>query len=828
MTLEFRPHHFLCTVGFEGKGYSDEFVREFQAIADRLRREPDGDSVKIRVVPQTDSICGPCPNRRETKCTSEDKIQALDRNHAAVLGLKPGDELTWGEAKRLLARKMTPAAFDSACEPCGWKPLGICRTALMKLQAETKIDTKGAVTLPALAAVSLASLGLLLAGAEGLAAVRKARPAQRRPASSSAVVKKTLKAEAKDDAEPKASAKSGEGATEAKDTNAPRTIDELRDELFKKQKSKKARAVADALEALRKEKYPEARRLAQALQSDDLFGDYGYALAAAGYRGEGMDLNQKKRWAGAQKTAEQALSLYIQIEQKFPGSSFIKKLPEELGRTEAVLAESFHGRKMWKQAQDYYERTFQRLSSSNSLLGMVRPESLGRYAEACAKQAPKKKPISPSCAAWINRFVMLHPKGSEELKAIVKFLPGADEKAQPPRIESRLTQAYKAPDFDIQAFDEAMALYSDGKYGDAINGFQKFLDEYPRSAHRFRTRYWLAQALTQKQDHEKAQKLYEELIAESPLSFYGLMASVASGKSLDPYVVATLPNAVATDPFLYPAEAQRLRRAERFVAEGVKDLAVQDLRELRARDSLSSPFLMYLAMLNSEAGNHNQSFSLLSELIQRGYEGVFSTYGLRLIFPVEYWSIIQKHAERNKLDPILVLSLIKQESAFDNQAISGSGASGLMQLMPGTAVDTESTVKRADLVETEANIRVGTKYLKKLLSRYNGNIAMSLAGYNAGPNAVDRWVREGRAKKGVLEFVEAIPYRETREYVAAIIRNHFWYSRALAPEAPKPVSYFWSTTPPPAPENPVELPSPTPPREVKNNPLKAPKKRRTI
>ncbi len=137
--LEFRPHHFLCTLGFEGKGYSPEFVANYQGIADSLRRSgAAGDQVEIHVVESTDSICEPCPNRQGALCATQDKIETLDRAHARVLGLKSGDVLTWGEAKRRVAARFTDEAFDRACEPCGWKALGYCRAALHRNREECR------------------------------------------------------------------------------------------------------------------------------------------------------------------------------------------------------------------------------------------------------------------------------------------------------------------------------------------------------------------------------------------------------------------------------------------------------------------------------------------------------------------------------------------------------------------------------------------------------------------------------------------------------------------------------------------------------------------
>lgn len=137
MSFRFRPHHFLCTLGFEGKGYSDEFVRGFQLIADHLRKRGiEGDETQIEVVESTDSICQPCPNRQGSLCATEEKIRALDEAHMKVLDIRDGDVLTWGEAKKKLAEKMTVEAHHKACAPCAWRSLGLCEAALRKLHHE--------------------------------------------------------------------------------------------------------------------------------------------------------------------------------------------------------------------------------------------------------------------------------------------------------------------------------------------------------------------------------------------------------------------------------------------------------------------------------------------------------------------------------------------------------------------------------------------------------------------------------------------------------------------------------------------------------------------
>ena len=133
-SLQFRPHHFLCTLGFEGKGYSDTFVRRYSEIADLLRNTLHGDDQIIEVTTFSDSICEPCPNRRGAHCDTPSKIQELDQSHGRILGLKAGDRITWREAKNRIRERMSIELHHAACAPCGWRSLGVCEAALRKLR----------------------------------------------------------------------------------------------------------------------------------------------------------------------------------------------------------------------------------------------------------------------------------------------------------------------------------------------------------------------------------------------------------------------------------------------------------------------------------------------------------------------------------------------------------------------------------------------------------------------------------------------------------------------------------------------------------------------
>ena len=150
-----------------------------------------------------------------------------------------------------------------------------------------------------------------------------------------------------------------------------------------------------------------------------------------------------------------------------------------------------------------------------------------------------------------------------------------------------------------------------------------------------------------------------------------------------------------------------------------------------------------------------------------------------LLFPQPYWADLVQQSQRNGLDPFLVASLIRQESEFNPNAVSHANAYGLMQLLPsvGKSIAKKEGIKPFDagrLLDPRINLQLGTINLKQVLNRYGGQVEYALAAYNAGDTPVRQWMSAGEYKD-VPEFVESIPYTETRDYVQAILRNRELY-----------------------------------------------------
>lgn len=131
--IRLRPHHVLCSIGFQGRGYSHGFVENMSAIVDGILRAPNGDATLVDLTRDADELCGPCPRRTGSSCTCGDNIARLDARHAAALGITPGTRLSWGELRERAKASVVPDDLDWLCEGCQWLSLGLCKNALRAL-----------------------------------------------------------------------------------------------------------------------------------------------------------------------------------------------------------------------------------------------------------------------------------------------------------------------------------------------------------------------------------------------------------------------------------------------------------------------------------------------------------------------------------------------------------------------------------------------------------------------------------------------------------------------------------------------------------------------
>ncbi len=328
--------------------------------------------------------------------------------------------------------------------------------------------------------------------------------------------------------------------------------------------------------------------------------------------------------------------------------------------------------------------------------------------------------------------------------------------------------------------------YRTGRFRDAAKTFRTGTSAGNEHGWAPQFLYWMGRALERENDPGAAQA-HAQLCRTYPLTYYGkLVASCAKDFEEASGLNGRNGDTSAAEPTEIPSSLTNhvhYRRALELLEVAWKEEAARELTWLARRGLRSRAVLLELSARLSEAEAHHEALRL-AKIYFRGYlEGGDrpAKAGLwRVAYPMGYVPVIQSHAA-GSVDPYLVAALIREESLYDAKALSPAGAIGLMQLMPATARqlggEGEDLGELRDvLFDSETNIRLGSRYLGTLVQRFSGNILHAVAAYNAGPAAVSSWVRRNGARDPE-EFVELIPYRETRGYVKRVLRSYREYHR---------------------------------------------------
>jgi soluble lytic murein transglycosylase len=232
-----------------------------------------------------------------------------------------------------------------------------------------------------------------------------------------------------------------------------------------------------------------------------------------------------------------------------------------------------------------------------------------------------------------------------------------------------------------------------------------------------------------------------------------------------------------------PAEDLHLQKAELLGNGGLVDFAVRELQSAATTDGGNwGP--AETAHLYIDTGHYDRAIEVMKRSVPSYFAvdiPILPREYWEALFPRPYWSDLKKFSTTNGLDPYLVASLIRQESEFNPLAVSHANAVGLMQLLPktGKLVAHQEQLKHynaTQLFTPTVNLQLGTRYFRGMVDKFGGSFEHALAAYNAGSDRVEEWMGQGKYRDSP-EFVESIPFTETREYVQAIMRNASVYKQ---------------------------------------------------
>ncbi|SLN45846.1 Soluble lytic murein transglycosylase precursor [Roseovarius litorisediminis] len=321
----------------------------------------------------------------------------------------------------------------------------------------------------------------------------------------------------------------------------------------------------------------------------------------------------------------------------------------------------------------------------------------------------------------------------------------------------------------------------------ALDHFQRFRVSVNSPISLGRAGYWIGRTQEALNDPEAAQLAYAHG-AEHQTSFYGLLAAEHA--------------ALPADPRLDGTNSFPPWRDAPFAATDLHEVTVLALAT--GQLNLAEQFVTHLSEIQDRTGL-GQMGEMLLELEQPHLQVMLGKAAARrgIVLPGPYYPL---HPMTNETLPVpaeLALAIARRESEFDFNVVSGAGAQGLMQLMPGTARDVANDLKLEHqrgrvMSDWRYNALLGSTYLAQLADRFDGNVVMVSAAYNAGPGRPVKWIEQfgdprGKDEKEVVDWVEHIPFRETRNYVMRVAESLPVY-RARLGEKPLPVPFSQELT----------------------------------
>lgn len=285
-------------------------------------------------------------------------------------------------------------------------------------------------------------------------------------------------------------------------------------------------------------------------------------------------------------------------------------------------------------------------------------------------------------------------------------------------------------------------------------------------------RFWLGKLTLLSGDTAGARATWLALVREDSIGYYGLRARRE---------LTLPPLRIAAGPLPAPSSAvgASLGTIDTLILAGLDTAAQAEVRAVLGR----APQQDLDALLAWSAGLAARGFGPAA--VRLGWQAAVKSPNdprvLRAIFPWPNRRAVEAEAAEFGVDPILLVAIVRQESVFDAQALSPAGARGLAQLLPGTAALTarglDVTFYPEWITVPDLNLHLGAAHLQELLERFGGRVEVAAAAYNAGAAPVTRWLSRPGANDPD-EFIELIPYQETRGYVRAVLRNRDLY-RAL-------------------------------------------------
>jgi soluble lytic murein transglycosylase len=514
----------------------------------------------------------------------------------------------------------------------------------------------------------------------------------------------------------------------------------------------------------------------------------------------------------AKAAAQRIPALQASLGESFPGVPL---------QTQIARAEAFYAAKRWREASTEFANLLPKLSGVDHQRADLRivqceVELGGRLDQitAISLSDPELDAERIFSIAQAHRGLKLEPQLLDDVDQLQKRYPQSSWTAEAlfgagnfywvNLDRARAAEFYRrslaiSPD-GKNAFSAAWRLawtaYLDRK-PEAADMLESYVRQFPTSSYVQDALYWIGRAYERSGNIDHARNFYLAGASRFPLTYFGSKAaerlrSAPEGIGATPANAAefalVIPPAPPLPPLDQPIAVTAADRQSR--ARALSDIAFDSSAELEYRAAYAAThvpkFLIDAGGAAIAAGHYGAGMAAVRQAIpqleaRRIADIPYDAW--RAAFPLPYEINLRSAAARNQLDPMLVAGLIRQESAFESKAMSHAGAIGLMQVEPTTARKLARQLKvryaRMRLTDPGYNLQLGSRYLANLIQLFSTPEA-ALAAYNAGEDRVVQWTM-GQNYLETAEFVESIPFTETREYVQIVMRNAEVYRSVYGP-----------------------------------------------
>lgn len=339
---------------------------------------------------------------------------------------------------------------------------------------------------------------------------------------------------------------------------------------------------------------------------------------------------------------------------------------------------------------------------------------------------------------------------------------------------------------DKIAWLKSWNYYKLAQYESAKSSFEQMKELVKDPTDKARASFWLARCLMKLEKPNEAEQELNRLIQEDPLGYYGILAVRELRQDFQPFVndantisALKLFNVGDIDPQIRITAEWLITLNERGPAEKILNYASDDLKK---RSINKSETWLAIASAYARTGLYLPLFATITSLPSELKDRLLKQHP-DLLFPQPFRDIIAEASQKSGTPMEFIYSIIRQESAFNPEARSAADAFGLMQLLPSIAQqlakqNSIAYTEPSDLYKPEVNIALGAFELKSLMNKYKNQFILAVSGYNANDSAIRGWLNS-RFRTDPVEFIEEVPYEETRTYIKLVLRNYVFYQRLL-------------------------------------------------